>query len=177
MESRFVSSLSKLQRGLDRLSLIFGIAGALGIFILMMLTAIGVIWRYVLVSPIFGLQDVSSMTAAVVAACAVAFGASQQSHITVNIMPKQFGRSVRRVTDIIARSCGVIVLILAAQALVKKGNCGLPCGNVTGNLTIPHGPFYYILAAALGFFALVLAVHLLTGIAHWASEDPNEVAD
>lgn len=177
MESRFAYSLGRVQFWLDRLSALFAIAGALGVFVLMMLTAIGVIWRYVLVSPIFGLQDVSSMTAAVVAACTVAFGASQKSHITVNIMPKHFGRSVRRVTDVIARGSGVIILTLSAHALIKKGNCGLPCGNVTGNLTIPHAPFYYILAIALGFFALTLAVHVLAGIANWTGEDPNEVED
>lgn len=177
MQSRSNSRLGQIQAGFDRLSFVFVIVGASGVMTLMALTVVGVIWRYVLVAPIFGLQDISSMTAAVVAACAVAFGAAQKSHITVNIMPKHFGRGIRRWTDALARSCGAIILGLAAQALIKKGSCGLPCGNVTGNLTIPHAPFYYLLAFGLGFFAVMLVIHLLVGLAHWQSEDPNEVAE
>lgn len=171
------SSPVKVQSALDRLASLFLGAGAIGVTFLMLLTVVGVFWRYILRDPIFGVQDVSSMTAAVVAACAVAYGATQNSHITVNIMPKLFGRGVRRYTDVFARGAGAVVLAVSAKALVKKGTCGLPCGNVTGNLSLPHGPFYYVLAAALGFFAMYLFVQLLVGVAHWRGEDPNEAME
>ncbi|WP_171102052.1 TRAP transporter small permease [Ruegeria sp. HKCCD7255] len=177
MKGRSHSFHTSAQRWLDRLSYVFVLIGSVGVLLLMTLTVVGVIWRYILVDPIFGLQDLSSMTAAIVAAAAVAFGATQNNHITVNIMPKHFGRKVRRWTDLIARGVGVIILILAASELIKKGNCGLACGNVTGNLTIPHAPFYYALAIALGFFALTLLVQIARGLVHWAGEDPNEVAE
>ena len=177
MDDKTPDILSSVQRLLDRLSTVFALIGSCGILVLMGLTVVGVFWRYVLVAPIFGLQDLSSMTAAIVAAASVAYGANRRSHITVNIMPKQFGRGVRRWTDLIARGVGVVVLILASGALIKKGSCGLPCGNVTGNLTIPHSPFYYALAAALAFFALVLLYHIAMALAHWHQADPNEVAE
>ena len=165
------------QRALGRLALIFFVTGALGILFLVGLTAVSVFWRYVLNDPIFGIQDLSSMTAAVVAACAVAYGATQNSHITVNIMPKHFGRGVRRVTDVIARGGGAIILVLAVSALIKKGGCGLPCGNITSNLNILHTPFYYALAASLGFYALSLVAQLVTGLINWNAEDPNEALE
>lgn len=168
---------SKMQAMLDTLAWVFLGVGGIGITLLMLLTVVGVFWRYVLVDPIFGLQDVSSMTAAVVAACAVAYGATQNSHITVNIMPQHFNRSARRITDVFARGAGAVILLLAAKALYKKGGCGLPCGNITSNLSLPHGPFYYVLTAALGFFALYLIVQLFVGLSHWRNEDPNEVME
>lgn len=167
----------KMQEMLDRFAWVFLGIGAIGVTFLMLLTVVGVFWRYVLVNPIFGLQDVSSMTAAVVAACAVAYGATKNSHITVNIMPKHFNRGVRRITDVFARGTGAVILLLAAEALYKKGGCGLPCGNITSNLGLPHGPFYYVLSAALSFFALYLTVQLLVGLSHWRRKDPNEVLE
>lgn len=166
-----------VQRVLDRLGLLFFAAGALGVLVLVILTVIGVFWRYVLRDPIFGLQDLSSMTAAIVAASAVAYGATQNSHITVNIMPQQFGRGVRRFTDIIARGAGAVILTLATWSLIKKGSCGLPCGNITSNLNILHTPFYYVLAGALGFYAIYLVVQLFVGLSHWGGEDPNEAIE
>ncbi|MBT8154643.1 TRAP transporter small permease subunit [Epibacterium ulvae] len=166
-----------VQRELDRMALLFFAAGSVGILFLVGLTAVSVFWRYVLRDPIFGVQDLSSMTAAVVAACAVAYGATQNSHITVNIMPKHFGRRARRITDIVARGGGAVILTLAASALIKKGGCGLACGNITSNLNILHTPFYYVLAFALGFFALYLVALLVIGLSHWNGEDPNEAIE
>ncbi|WP_342078647.1 TRAP transporter small permease [Yoonia sp. SS1-5] len=162
------------QRLLDQFGHLFVLVGAIGILVLLALTAIGVFWRYVLNDPIFGLQDLVSMTSAVVVACAVAYGAISNTHITVNIMPAHFGRPVRRVTDVVARGIGVTVLGLSAFALVKKAGCGLACGQITGNLNIAHGPFYLTLAAAMGFFALYQLVQLWAGLMHWRDEDPNE---
>jgi TRAP-type C4-dicarboxylate transport system permease small subunit len=166
-----------LQRMLDKIALIFLAAGALGILFLVGLTAVSVFWRYVLNDPIFGVQDLSSMTAAVVAGSAVAYGATQNSHITVNMMPKHFGRRVRRLTDLIARGASTVILVLAASALFKKGGCGLACGNITSNLNILHSPFYYLLAASLGFYAVYLVVQLIAGPSHWGGEDPNEAIE
>lgn len=166
-----------LQRGLDRVAVLFYVTGALGIVTLMAITVVGVVWRYVLNDPIFGLQDLSSMTAAVVAASAVVVGAVSNAHITVNIMPKHFGRKVRRITDIVARGLGAGVLILAASSLIKKGGCGLACGNITSNLGIPHGPFYYGLATALGFIAIYLIIQIYAGVLNWQGEDPNEAVE
>lgn len=161
-------------RTLDLAGDILLVIGAIGILVMLGLTTVGVFWRYVLNNPIFGLQDVTSMTSAVVVACAVAFAAVANAHITVNIMPKHFGRPTRRVTDLIARGSGTAILAIAAYALIKKGSCGMACGQITGNLSIAHGPFYMILAAALAFFSLILAIQLIAGLRHWRSEDPNE---
>lgn len=164
----------KIQRRLDVFGHFFVVVGALGILALLALTVVGVIWRYALNDPIFGLQDLSALTSSVVVASAVAYGAVSNSHITVNVMPAHFGRRVRRVTDVIVRAAGAAMLATAAYALIKKGSCGLACGNITSNLNILHGPFYYVLAGSLAFFAVYLTVQLIIGVMHWRGEDPNE---
>ena len=63
---------------------------------------------------------------------------------------------------------------MAAYALFVHGSCGLPCGDVTGSLSIPHTPFYYALGASLAAYGCLLASQMLLGFAVWNDEDPNE---
>ena len=65
----------------------------------------------------------------------------------------------------------------AAYALFAHGSCGLPCGAVTGSVSIPHLPFYYALGASLAAYGLLLLSQLLLGFAAWNAEDPNEPAE
>ena len=64
---------------------------------------------------------------------------------------------------------------LTAYALVRKGACGVHCGDFTANLALPHLPFYMVLATAMAVYAAVLAAELVIGLIHFRAErDPNE---
>jgi len=153
---------------------LFAVAGGLGLLVLLVVTVISVFWRYVLRDPIFGTQDITTMSLTVVVAAGVAYGAVHGAHISVHIIGNFFGRGVTRLTDAIVRIAGAGICGFAAWGLVMKGLCGLPCGAITQNLNVPHAPFYYILAAAMSFFGALLLAQLIVGIAHWPGEDPNE---
>lgn len=161
---------------LGRIAGLFAIAGSIGIITLMGIILIAVFWRYVLNDPLFGIDDISVVVLAVVAACAVAFGARNNAHVSVNIINKFFGRSVTRYTDAIMRLLALGVTAVAAYALSVQA-CGFDKACITENLSIEHTLFYYVLSASLGFYALHILVQLLVGFIHWNGEDPNEMAD
>jgi TRAP-type C4-dicarboxylate transport system permease small subunit len=165
------------EKQLGRLAGLFAIGGGIAIAALMAITMVGVFWRYALNNPIFGIEDVSTMALTIVVAASVAYGAHHQSHVSVNIITLMAGRRVTRISNLIARGLGVAMLATACYALFRKGRCGLPCGDITNNISIIHTPFYYILAVAIGSYALLLLVHLLVGVAHWSGIDPNEAQD
>jgi TRAP-type C4-dicarboxylate transport system permease small subunit len=127
--------------------------------------------------PIFGIEDVTTMSLTVLVAASIAWAAVQKGHVSVNIITIAFGRKVTRFTDIFARLASFGVLAFAAYALFVKGNCGMPCGAMTSNLGNIHTPFYYTLGLAMAFYAALIATHLLIGITHWQGADPNEVID
>jgi TRAP-type C4-dicarboxylate transport system permease small subunit len=162
---------------LGHLAGLFAIGGGIAIVALVGITMVGVFWRYVLNKPIFGIEDVSTMALTIVVAASVAYGAHHRAHVSVNIITMVAGRRFTRITDLLSRGLGVAMLAVATYALVKKGGCGLPCGAITNNLSIVHTPFYYVLALAIGSYALLLMVQLLIGLAHWGGTDPNEAAD
>lgn len=165
---------SRADRVFGHVAGLFAVVGGLALFLLMLVTAVSVFWRYALRDPIFGIEDLSTTSLAIVVAAGVGYGAVHSAHIRVHIIDRVFARKTTRITDAIARIAGVVICAYATWGLVKKGSCGLPCGAITQNLNIPHGPFYYALAAAMALYGAVLLSQLVVGLAHWSGEDPNE---
>ena len=152
----------------------FAIVGGLALAVLLGITLTEVFWRYVLDDSLLWTGDVSTMSLAVVAAAAVAYGAREGSHVCVNLLGRLAGRRVTRVTDAAVRLLGVGVTAMAAYALFVHGSCGLRCGALTGSVSIPHAPFYYVLGASLAAYGVLLGAQLLLGLAAWNTADPNE---
>lgn len=152
----------------------FAVIGGIGLFALMGVTVVAVIWRYVLRDPIFGIGDLSSMSLAVVVAAGVAYGAVHGVHISVNILTAVAGRRATRYTDLAVRGLSVLICGYAAWALAKKGSCGLPCGAVTQNLNISHVPFYYLISGGMALVTAFLYYQLIVGLANWSGDDPFE---
>lgn len=161
---------------LGRVAGLFAILGAIGVCVLMANILVAVFWRYVLNDPIFGIDDISVMVLAVVAGCSVAYGARNNSHVSVDIITKFLGRSATRYTDAVMRLLALGITGLAAFALWTTA-CGFEEACITENLSIEHTWFYYFLGVALCFYALHILVQLLVGFLHWQGDDPNEVAD
>ena len=155
----------------------FAVAGGIGLVVLLGVTVAEVFWRYFLNNSLLWAEDLSTMSLVVVVAAAIAYGAREGSHVSVNLIARVAGRRVTRFTDAAARLLGVAVTATAAYALFVHGSRGASYGAATPSVSISHTPFYYVLGAALAAYALLLASQLLLGLAFWNGEDPNEPAD
>ncbi len=155
----------------------FAVVGGIALAVLLGVTVAEVFWRYVLNDSLLWAEDLSTMSLAVVAAAAIAYGAREGSHVCVNLIARVAGRRVTRFTDALARLLAAAAAFAAACALFVHGSCGPSCGAVTPTVSISHTPFYYALGAALAAYAALLASQLLLGLATWNGEDPNEPAD
>ena len=155
----------------------FAVAGGIALVVLLGVTVAEVFWRYVLNNSLLWAEDVSTMSLTVVVAAAIAYGAREGSHVSVNLIARVAGRRVTRFTDAVARLLGVAVTATAAYALFVYGSCGPSCGAATSSVSISHTPFYYVLGASLAAYGALLASQLLLGFATWNGEDPNEPAD
>jgi len=166
-----------MENQLGRLAGLFSLIGAISVIALMSVTLVAVFWRYVLNSPIFGIEDISTMMLTVVVAASIAYAAHQNSHVSVNIITFFCGRPVTRITDAITRVLCIAMIALATYALFKNGSCGLECGQTTNNISIVHTPFYYMLGVSMGSYTFLLVVQLFVGFVHWNGNDPNEALD
>ncbi len=156
---------------------LFAIAGGVALLVLAIVTGVSVFFRYILRAPIFGIEDITTMSLTVIVAAAIVWAAVQKGHVSVNVITMAAGRSVTRFTDAVGRLASCAMLTFASYALFVKGSCGMPCGAMTSNLSIIHSPFYYVLGLAMGVYALLVLTHLLIGFAHWRGTDPNEATD
>ena len=160
---------------LDRCSAVLAVVGAVAIVLLVALTVVAVVFRYLLDDPIFGIDDLSQVGLSLAVAGSIAYGGRVGAHVHVDVLHMVGGRKVTRYTDILARAIGAFIVGLTAYALVEQGLCGTRCGHFTPNLVIPHLPFYLVLAAAMAIYAAVLALELVIGVIHLrADRDPNE---
>lgn len=174
-EDRTPDALKWCDRQLGRLAGLLGWMGAAGIVALMSITAVAVFWRYVLNSPIYGIEDLSIITLTIVAGGAVAYGGRRGAHVSVDIITMATGRQVTRFTDALMRLMALAILALAAWSLFDKA-CGLEKACITSNFTVEHRPFYYFLGVCMAVYALQMLVELLIGLFHIDGRDPNEIS-
>jgi len=160
-----------------RLGTAFVAVGGIALAVLLAVTVAEVFWRYALNDSLLWIEDLSTMSLTVVVAGAIAYGAGEGSHVSVNLIGRFLGRPVTRIPDAVARLLGVGVPAIAPYALFAPGRCGPACGAATGRVSIPHRPFYYALGASLVTYGLLLTTQLLLGLAAWNAEDPNEPAE
>lgn len=168
-------ALDRAMRLLDGVIRALVLVGQLALIGLVGLTVVGVVFRYGLNDPIFGLNDASRMTLLVAVACSLAYGGRQGAHVAVDLLGVAGGRRVTRWTDIAVRLIGIMIVSLTVYALLKQGSCGIRCGHFTPDLFIPFWPFYGLLAFGVGLYGLVLLGELILGLLRFGGpRDPNE---
>lgn len=162
-------------RLVDYLALALAAVGGVAVVALVSFITVAVFFRYVVNDPIFGAEDVASMLLSAAVAGSIAYGARSGAHVFVDMLGMVGGRKVTRYTDIVVRLGEIGVAALLAYALVEQGLCGRTCGYFTPNIEIPELPFYLLLGAGVGVYALVLVFELIIGLTHFRAErDPNE---
>jgi len=160
---------------LDRLAAALAFLGGSTVILLVTVTVVSVIWRYILSDPIFGVTDVSRMVLAVIIAGALPYGSRMGAFVHVDILSAVGGRRITRFTDVFVRISGIIIIGLATYSLREEARCGFHCGEFTDNLEIIHTPFYWLLAASMATYTAILVCELFAGILAFGSDnDPNE---
>ncbi len=123
---------------------------------LMALTVVAVITRYVFNAPILGAQDLSQISLVIVVFPAMAYCGWTGGHVALDFISSVMGRAVsRRVDTIINTICSVLFLLVAWRTWMRAVDA-LQYGEASNLIEIPHAPFFFIIAASCGLYALVL---------------------
>ncbi len=155
------------ERNLRFIANSFSVIGGVAVFALMIITGVAVFARYIINNPIFGIEDIAVMLLTVIASASIAYGAWTRSHVSVELIEFMAGNRMLRICGFVARLLGAATVSYIAYALATVGSCGFPCGAVTGNLAIVHGPFYYFLAASMAFYFLILLYQIAVELVYW----------
>ena len=137
---------------------LLGAAASTILLVMMLLTFVDVVARYLFNRPIAGAFEVTELLLLVLIFAGLPLVTYADEHVTLDFVDMALGAKgrllLRRAIDLV---CGVIILALAWRVWVKAGKIA-GYGDTTEVLRLPVGPFVY-------FMTIMVAV---TGVVHLA---------
>ena len=121
---------------------------------MMMLTTIDVICRYFFNASILGVYEVTEFMMVCLVFFSLSFAQKLKGHVAVNILVDRLGNKPRHVFDGFNFLISIIFLLLVAGTSFSQGIDLLHTNRVSGNLSIPLYPFFFVLT--LGCVAMTL---------------------
>ena len=133
------------------------ITGGIGLTFMVLLTFWNVIvMRKALNAPILGAEDLLILNLVLIVAIAIPFGGRVGAHIEIEILESRMSPGFARWSHFALRLVGMLLVGLLAWRLYESGISASKFGEATQQLLISYEPFYYILSALVGVYALIL---------------------
>jgi len=150
-----------LKKALHTITRILLAVSAAVLFLMMSLTAVDVVMRYVLKLPIPGAFEVAEYMMALIVPFAIAFCAEQKSHVAVDLFFNKLPKSVQNGLNYFT---SILTLLFTAAITWQnflyvgetwRDNLASPV------LLIPAWPFIIPVAIGFGIYALIIVFRLL----------------
>ena len=134
---------------------LLGVAASAILFVLMVLTFVDVVARYLFNRPIRGAFEITELTLLVLIFAGLPLVSWADEHAVMDFIDKLFRprgqRVVRGIVDVV---CAGILFLLGWQIL-RKADRIAAYGDATDVLRILYGPFVYFMAAMIGLTGLI----------------------
>ena len=144
---------SKWERRADA---VLGIAASLILFLMMLLTFVDVVARYLFNFPLRGGFEVTELMLLVLIFAGLPLVSHADEHVTMDFIDRILPRAGRRfLVRLVHAVCAAVMFFLTWQVWIKAGRIA-GYGDTTDVLKITVGPFVYFMAAMI----------LLTGLVH-----------
>lgn len=144
-----------------RATLWLAVIGAVGLVLIVVALAAGVIMRYVFGAPVFGLNEIVQLLAVVLVMSALPYCTARREHVAVDVFDAMLGRWGRFFGDVTSCLLAGFVLAFLCQRAVSRALDAHEFGDATNMLRMSIWPFYAILAAGAGLCVLVIAMQLV----------------
>ena len=134
---------------------VLGVTAAAVLFVMMMLTAVDVVGRYVFNRPINGGFEVTELMLAVLIYCGLPLVSARREHIVIDTFDPLFSRRFKRGLDIAAEVVCAAAFAGLAVLIFLRGRRIADYGDTTSVLRIPLAPVVYLMAAMIMITALI----------------------
>jgi len=131
------------------LETVLGVVAGTVLFILMMLTAIDVIGRYVFNRPLLGAFEITEMMLAALIYCGLPLVSQRREHIVIDTFDHFMARGFKRALDIVAEVLCSAALFGLAWLILGRARRVASYGDTTDVLRLPLAPVVYLMAAML----------------------------
>jgi len=142
------------------------------LFVLMMLTAVDVVGRYVLNRPLPGAFEITEMMLAALIYCGLPLVSQRREHIVIDTFDPYMPRALKRGLDVLAEVICSASLFGLAWLVFRRAARVLSYGDTTTVLKLPLAPVAYLMAAMLLATAVI---HLALILVPHAEDDGKSI--
>lgn len=118
------------------------------------------VMRKALNAPIVGAEDILILVLVVVVALSIPLGARTGAHIEIEVLESRMSAGFAKWSMILMKVLGVALLVTMAWRLWHAGQSASRFGETTQQLLISYEPFYYVLAASVAIYVVVLLLDI-----------------
>ena len=118
------------------------------------------IMRKTLNAPITGAEDLLILSLVVIVALSIPLGARTGAHIEIEVFEARMSTAFAKWSMIVVKLMGAALLFFMAWRLWHAGGTASKFGETTQQLLISYEPFYYLLAASVGIYAVVILLDI-----------------
>jgi TRAP-type C4-dicarboxylate transport system permease small subunit len=129
--------------------------------VMMLLTALDVVLRYLFSSPIHGGLELVEYMMAVVVPFAVTIAAYEKAHVGVDLIMDRFSSTVQNVVAVVTTALMLVFFILITWQCFIHIAEQYHSGLTSAVLLIPHYPFVASLTAAFALLTVITLIDLL----------------
>lgn len=134
-----------------------GVGGTMLAFMTLFGTWNVLVMRKGMNAPVRGAEDLMILSLVILVAIAIPFGGRCGAHIEIEILESRMSKAFACWSSFVLRLVGGALMLVMAFELVEAGQKATKFGETTQQLLISYEPFYYLLAACVAVYALVLA--------------------
>lgn len=153
-----------MKRLTDRLETTLGAVSAVVLFLMMLVTTVDVIGRYLFNKPLAGGFELTEMMLAALIYCGLPLVSKRREHIVIDTFDAFMSRNVKRFFDVFADVVCFLTLSGIGYLIFRRASRVAEYGDTTSVLKLPLAPVAYlmgvmIVTAALIHLALIFVPH------------------
>ena len=138
--------------------------GMVFVLLMMLLTTLHAIGRYILGLPVPGLVELSSYMLVTMIFLTAPYTALVKGHITISVIVDRFSLRTQVIIDAIVYMLCLALCIIAAWQTFVRGLFIMEEKQVSTILSIPNAPFILLVGAGWSLFSLAILVHIIESV-------------
>jgi len=156
--------VSNIERITERVLKKIHYAGMVFALLMMLLTTVHAVGRYILGLPVPGLVELSSYMMVTMIFLTAPYTALVKGHIAIGVIVDRFPLRTQAIIDILVYSLCLVVSVITAWQTFVRGFYIMEEKQVSTILSIPNAPFIFVVAIGWSMFSVAILIHIVNSI-------------
>lgn len=161
---------SPLERVIRNISVNINRIGVGFLAVMMFMTGIDVVMRYIFNRPISGAYELTELMMVILVFFGLAYTQIKKEHVAVDLVFNRFAPKMKTISSCVSYFLCLSLFVVMTWQSIKQVQSKWNSGLVTGTLGIPLWPFYLITAVGCLVMCLVFITDLLKSARKWGEE-------